>query len=511
MKSQKSAINITVGILAQIIIVLLGFVTRKVFIDYLGNDANGLNNYFTNIVAMLSLVELGLGNSLLFSLYKPLAEKNHDLINRLLSVYKKIYYWIIAIIGFLGIILASFMPTLIGSDSGFSNSYIIAVFSLFILSTMTTYLFTYKRLLLTANQDGYYASLADIIYSIIRALLQIFIIMKTQNFILFLVVDIFLRLIENYVLSLFIQKKYAYLKTLKNSRLEPALKETIIDNTKSLAFHRIGTFIMTGLDSILINAFYNLGTVSIFSNYTLISSTLLNLVTQFSTGISASFGLLLAEGKLKRLFETYRMANFINFMIVNFSAVTLLALFNPFMQLWLGDKFLFDNSIVFILVLNFTIASLTTINGSIRGAAGLFKPDKYLHIFYALLKIAFSLLLNQYLGLIGIFLATTICYLIKDLIVLPIIVYRGIFKKSARVFYQEFFGYGSVILVSGLLISLTKQFIYSWSLAPFSAFLCLALMCLIIPNLLAISVYHRSQKYKDSKELIFSTLFKKKS
>lgn len=75
MKSQKSAINITVGILAQIIIVLLGFVTRKVFIDYLGNDANGLNNYFTNIVAMLSLVELGLGNSLLFSLYKPLAEK----------------------------------------------------------------------------------------------------------------------------------------------------------------------------------------------------------------------------------------------------------------------------------------------------------------------------------------------------------------------------------------------------------------------------------------------------
>lgn len=199
------------------------------------------------------------------------------------------------------------------------------------------------------------------------------------------------------------KKKYAYLKTLKNSRLEPALKETIIDNTKSLAFHRIGTFIMTGLDSILINAFYNLGTVSIFSNYTLISSTLLNLVTQFSTGISASFGLLLAEGKLKRLFETYRMANFINFMIVNFSAVTLLALFNPFMQLWLGDKFLFDNSIVFILVLNFTIASLTTINGSIRGAAGLFKPDKYLHIFYALLKIAFSLLLNQYLGLIGIF------------------------------------------------------------------------------------------------------------
>lgn len=268
---------------------------------------------------------------------------------------------------------------------------------------------------------------------------------------------------------------------------------------------------MTGLDSILINTFYNLGTVSIFSNYTLISSTLLNLVTQFSTGISASFGLLLAEGKLKRLFETYRMANFINFMIVNFSAVTLLALFNPFMQLWLGDKFLFDNSIVFILVLNFTIASLTTINGSIRGVAGLFKPDKYLHIFYALLKIAFSLLLNQYLGLIGIFLATTICYLIKDLIVLPIIVYRGIFKKSARVFYQEFFGYGSVILVSGLLISLTKQFIYSWSLAPFSAFLCLALMCLIIPNLLAISVYHRSQKYKDSKELIFSTLFKKKS
>ncbi|MGX7417297.1 lipopolysaccharide biosynthesis protein [Carnobacterium gallinarum] len=510
MKAQKSAINISIGILSQIVIVLLGFATRKIFISYLGNDANGLNSYFSNLVAMLSLVELGLGSSLLFSLYKPLATHDYSQINQLLNSYKKIYYWIIGVIGILGSLLAFFIPSLVGSTYGFSKSYILTVFTLFILSTMSSYLFTYKRLLLTADQNGYFATIADTVYTVIRGLLQIMIIMKTQNFILFLAVDIFLRLIENFFLSIFIQKKYPYLESLKNSTLQPDVKANLLENTKALAFHRIGTFIMVGLDNILINAFYNLGWVSIFSNYTLISTTLLNLITQFSSGISASFGHLLAEKKLTRLFETYRMANFINFVIVNFATVTLWALFNPFITIWLGENFLFNNWIVLIIVLNFSIASITTINGAIRGAAGLFKPDQYYYILYAFLKIGLAVIFNHFIGIIGIFLATTICYLLKDLVILPRIIYQGIFNKNVRLYYQEFFGYAAVMLLSALLIYLAKVLLYIWLPATTLTFLLLGVVCLIIPNSLAILVYRKSKKYHDSKELILATLLKKK-
>ena len=42
---------------------------------YLSAEYLGLNGLFTNILTILSLVELGIGPAMTFSLYKPLAEK----------------------------------------------------------------------------------------------------------------------------------------------------------------------------------------------------------------------------------------------------------------------------------------------------------------------------------------------------------------------------------------------------------------------------------------------------
>ena len=53
---------------------ILGFVTRKLFLDSLGEEYLGLNGLLTNVIGMLSLVESGVGVSIVYNLYKPLAE-----------------------------------------------------------------------------------------------------------------------------------------------------------------------------------------------------------------------------------------------------------------------------------------------------------------------------------------------------------------------------------------------------------------------------------------------------
>ena len=68
--------NAAVGFGAQLIIILLNFINRTFFIQFLGAEYLGLSGLFSNILSMLSLAELGIGVAISFSLYKPLQEQN---------------------------------------------------------------------------------------------------------------------------------------------------------------------------------------------------------------------------------------------------------------------------------------------------------------------------------------------------------------------------------------------------------------------------------------------------
>ena len=76
MRTQNSIRNIAMTLITQVVIVLLGFISRKVFLDSLGAEYLGVNALLTNILSMLALVEGGIGVSIGYSLYKPLAENN---------------------------------------------------------------------------------------------------------------------------------------------------------------------------------------------------------------------------------------------------------------------------------------------------------------------------------------------------------------------------------------------------------------------------------------------------
>ena len=100
MRVKNSIKNIYISVLIQIIVILLGFVSRKVFIDSLGSEYLGINGLLTNVLSMLSLVEGGIGASIVYNLYKPLAEDDRPKIIALVQLYKKIY-WILAIVVFI--------------------------------------------------------------------------------------------------------------------------------------------------------------------------------------------------------------------------------------------------------------------------------------------------------------------------------------------------------------------------------------------------------------------------
>ena len=90
-RTNKSIKNIATGIIYKLVGIFLPFLIRTVMIKKLGAEYLGLSSLFTSILQVLSLSELGIGNAMVYSMYKPMAENDTDRICALLTLYRKFY------------------------------------------------------------------------------------------------------------------------------------------------------------------------------------------------------------------------------------------------------------------------------------------------------------------------------------------------------------------------------------------------------------------------------------
>ena len=61
---EKSIINVIFSMGSSVVILVLSFISRTIFVRTLSTEYLGLNGLFTNILSFLSLAELGVGSAL---------------------------------------------------------------------------------------------------------------------------------------------------------------------------------------------------------------------------------------------------------------------------------------------------------------------------------------------------------------------------------------------------------------------------------------------------------------
>ena len=110
----KNAIrNIVWGLINNFVIILIPLINRTIIIHFLGSEFMGLDGLFTSILQMLNIAELGFSTAIVFSMYKPIAEKDSDTICALLSLYQRVYRIIGMVILLIGVSIIPILPKLI--------------------------------------------------------------------------------------------------------------------------------------------------------------------------------------------------------------------------------------------------------------------------------------------------------------------------------------------------------------------------------------------------------------
>ena len=131
MRTKKSAINTIVAFASQVIVILLGFISRRVLIYSVGVQYLGINGLMTNILTIFSLAESGIGIAIGYSLYKPLAENDIEKIKSLMRFYKRTYQFLAALTAGIGLLFYPFLPIFL---KGNTAPDVTAIYFLFLLS-----------------------------------------------------------------------------------------------------------------------------------------------------------------------------------------------------------------------------------------------------------------------------------------------------------------------------------------------------------------------------------------
>lgn len=486
----------------RLVKILLNFITRTVFIYTLSNEFVGLNGLFLNILQVFSLTDLGIGVSIAYCLYKPVANGDEYATNALMTLFSKLYKMVALVIVVLGVLTLPFVHLLI-KDNPFDVNYLRIILMLFVTEAAASYLLSYRSMILIVNEKSYIINSARIFTTVFIFVFQIIMLITTKNYIAFKIADIAIHIISNICLYIIAAKSYPNVKIGNKYLVSKTDKAVLINRIKCASLSRISNVATNFTDTLFISFFFGVYETGLFSNYNLIITTsIYSVITKVLDGAAAGLGNLIAKGNdIKKDFYKFY---FIGFWISSFSFTALFILINPFIKLWIGDENILPFSTVLVMLINFYILGISYVVTIMRESAGLFVYDKNVSILKPIINLVASFILIKCFGLIGVFLGTLVSCIVCDLILFPLYLYRYLLKENFIEYYKRYTVYIFVTGINTAFCSVICGNMLNIEAAPITIFAGLCLACLIVPNVIIALVFRNTEEF-----LYLRTLVKK--
>lgn len=449
-RSINTLYNATTGFFGEFVIIVLGFAVRTVFIRCFSPEYLGISSLFQNVLAVLSVADLGIPAAIAFALYKPIADGDKEKVIVLMQLYKRAY----RIIGFvfvgIGLALVPLLPILVNGEKA-SLINVPVVYLMYIARTASGYwFFAYRRTILIADQKKYVTLGINYIVNVVFLILQIVVLVAGRNlpesynpyrFYAYTLLTVLTTIVANLFIARVSSKEYPYINQKTDKRLSSDEVKEIKKNIFGTSLYRISDVGVSCTDNILISVMINTDYVGRYSNYLLASNyihTFLRLV--FESFIASVGNLFIKESKDKNKF-VFSCLNTLNYIAYGFGSACLFILIQPFILLWAGAEYQLSFWEVLVITVSIMLTGFECTVNSYRSACGLFWKGKIRPIATLIINlvvsIGFTLLFPEY-GVVGVILGTIVSNLTTVFWYDPILIFKNAFGCSSVGYFVKF-------------------------------------------------------------------------
>ena len=512
-RSRNVGRNIIFGSLNRFVLLLLPFVVRTVLIYRFGAIYLGMNSLLSSIFQVLNLAELGFGTAVVYSLYKPVAEGDTDMVCAYLGTYSKIYRAIGLVIIGAGLALMPFFPFLVKDNSVPAHMNLFVWYLIFLAYTSISYLlYGYKTAIPSALQRNDLLSKIDTVILACASAVKICCLLLTDNFYFYLLVSLLFTVLRNLLISHVVDScfpQYVGRGSISQGQFVE-LKLLVC----GLALSRFRGASRHMIDNICITAFVSLTLTAIYSNYFLIHSAVVSVSNIICNAMMASVGNSIAMESKEKNYRDMSLFNFMYMLLAGWTTVCMFCLYQPFVHFWVGPKLMLGMPEVIALCLYYYVLKMGDMRWIYHQGAGLWWKARYFVIAEITCNVVLNILLAKYLGVLGIILATLISLFFINFIGGARVLFKEYFKNGKlHVFFCEQALYFSVTVVIAVFCMWTCEGVSGWMLSmnrsleqsklfELAGLTVRLLVCTLITVSGYFLIYHRSERFWDAKEWI---------
>lgn len=498
--------NSGAGLLNKLIHIVVQFAMRTAFIHILGNEYTGISGLFTDILNVLSLMELGLDSSMVYALYKPVAQKDARRIKALMRFYRKAFTIIGITVLAAGVLCTPFLGYIVKGVPNIKED-IRGIFLMYVATSSFSYFLIYRTLLLSAHQKSRVTAKWRMIFYVLESIIEIILLLIFRQYYAYLIVHFLATVVRNIVLTRIVNKTYPEYVKKSDVALTKEERNKLFRDIACLTVYSTAGVVIYSTDSMFISAFIGTVEVAIIGNFNLIINSVRNVVQQIVNAAKPSIGNLAATSNTKKQELIFHRINFIAFLVCCFSCTCLFTLLNPFIgEIWLNESYKISMTVIAVLMVNLFIAIMVYPVESFRTANGLFTQGWARPAIMAVINITLDYFMGREWGIIGILLATTISRLSTQAWFDPYLVFRLVFKKSVKRYYLTYLSYfcitafccaaayflGSVLTVGN----------------PFVSFLIKAIIAVSIPMIVVIPLFRKTDDFAYLRNMILQMYHK---
>lgn len=436
---------------ANLLYTLLGIVGRYIFLMVLDETYLGISSLFSSIIGALSFVDLGLSSAFTFCFYKPIAENDIPHIQALLKAFKRVIGFIALFIGLGGIALIPFLRVLVKGGDNISDTMLVVYYLITLGNTVLSYWLVYKTCYITAAQKAYKLVPFNIAARLATVLLQLIALVTFKSYTAWALSAPIVTVVHYIIMNEYIKRTFPETKVKKALKLPEEDKKSISSNVKAAILHKFGAICVNQTDSIIVSSMVNIGTTGLLSNYDLIKSSVLSIISVIQNAVVPGLGDLIAseDAKVqKNVLYTYMM---INYCMIGFAMCGIGILSSPFISLLFGANKTVDELTVTLMCIGFYFAYQTYALNAFPTAAGKLILGAWAAFVEGISNLIISIAAVKVMGLPGVYVGTVASQVI-NYVIRAFSTFKGIYNEKPYKYFRNTLSYfASAMLAYGIL------------------------------------------------------------
>jgi O-antigen/teichoic acid export membrane protein len=474
------------------------FVMRTAMIYLMGVQYLGLDSLFVSVLQVLNLAELGVGAAMVYGMYKPIVDDDTVVICALMKLYRTYYRIIGAVIAVVGFALSPFIPMLIKSNLPPElNIYWLYWLNLSV-TVLSYWLFAYKNALFQAHQRTDIVSKISLFAYTLRYAAQLLVMIFIKDYYLYIIAMLATQVLINILTAIVANREYPDYKA--KGKLDKERIHDINRRIRDLFTAKLGTVIINSADTVVISAFLGLTILAVYQNYFFILTSIIGVLTIIFQSVTAGIGNSIIVETPEKNFNDFNKFTFLIAWLSGIITCCLLCLYQPFMEIWVGNKLMLDFSAVICFCIYFFVYEINTLLNTYKDAAGMWHEDRFRPLVTALSNLVMNLIMVQFLGIYGVLLSTVISTLFIGMPWLIHNIFNVLYQRDWLRFYVK-----KLLLYTFAVIICCAVCYFICIPLTFGKWLTLIVrlpVCVLVPNIIIILLFRKTENFKMSIKLI---------